>query len=68
MAGSDIPCRFVPSKSGSAVSPGGGSVTRGAGLEATVQNADEPVRELAEGCVETDLSGPERVVVGPGAG
>ncbi len=33
-----------------------------------MQDADEAVRELAQGRVVTDLPGPERVVVGPRTG
>jgi len=46
------------------VLPGGGFVVFGAGFEAAVQDADEPVRELPQGRVVTDFPGPERVVVG----
>ena len=42
-------------------------VVLGAGLEAAVQDADQPVRELAQSGVVTDLPGFERVVVGPRA-
>ena len=52
---------------GAVVLPGGGLVVEGAGLQAAVQDADEPVGQLAQGCVMTDVAGPDRVVVGPGA-
>ena len=48
--------------------PSGVFVVLGAGLEAAMQDADEAVRELAEGGVVADLSGPGRVVVGACAG
>src|SRR5262249_56482080 len=50
------------------VRPGGGFVVDGAGLQAAVQDADEPVGELAQGRLVADVSGSERVVVGAGAG
>ena len=50
------------------VGPGGGLVVEGAGLQTAVQDADEPVAELAQCCLVTDLAGSERVVVGACAG
>jgi len=47
------------------VLPGDVLVVDGAGLEAAVQDADESVRELPQGCVMADVAGAERVVVGP---
>src|SRR5262245_927403 len=54
-------CRVV-------VGPGGGLVVEAAGLQAAVQDADEPIGELAWCCLVTDLAGSERVVVGACAG
>jgi hypothetical protein len=48
--------------------PGGGLVVVGAGLQTAVQNADEPVGELAQRCLVADLAGSERLVVGACAG
>ena len=50
------------------VRPGGGLVVEGAGLEAAVQDADEPVGELAQGGVVAGAPAARRVVVGAGAG
>ena len=50
------------------VSPGGGLVVEGAGLEASVQDADEPVGQPAQGVVVLDSAGAELVVEGAGAG
>ena len=50
------------------VSPGGGLVVEGAGLEASVQDADKPVGQPSQGVVVFDLAGAELVVVGTGAG
>jgi hypothetical protein len=41
------------------VSPGGRLVVEGAGLEASVQDADEPVRQPAERVVVLDAAGAE---------
>src|SRR5664279_2586315 len=60
--------RFVSGGSDVLVLPGGVLVVLGAGLEAAVQDADEPVRELPQRGVVADLPGPERVVIGPRAG
>ena len=60
--------RFTSGGSDVLVLPGGVLVVLGAGLEAAVQNADEPVRELPQRGVVADLPGPERVVIGPRAG
>ena len=60
--------RFVSGGSDILVLPGGVLVVLGAGLEAAVQDADEPVRELPQRGVVADLPGPERVVIGPRAG
>src|SRR5216683_7223780 len=51
-----------------AVRPGGGLVVEGAGLEASVQDADEPVGEPPQGIVVFDAAGAEVVVEGAGAG
>src|SRR5213080_798192 len=48
------------------VSPGGGLVVEGAGLEASVQDADEAVGEPSQGVVVFDFAGAELVVEGPG--
>ena len=50
------------------VGPGGGLVVEGAGLEASVQDADKPVRQPAERVVVLDPAGAELVVEGAGAG
>ncbi len=50
------------------VRPGGGLVVGGAGLEAAVQDADEPVGELAQRGVVAEPAGAVLVVVGAGAG
>src|SRR5216683_3799874 len=50
------------------VRPGGGLVVEGAGFEASVQDADEPVGELAEGGVVLGAAGALGVVEGAGAG
>jgi hypothetical protein len=60
--------RFVSGGSDVLVLPGGVLVVLGAGLEAAVQDADEPVRELPQRGVVADLPGPERGVIGPRAG
>src|SRR5664279_2325674 len=60
--------RFTSGGSDVLVLPGGVLVVLGAGLEAAVQDADEPVRELPQRGVVADLPGPERVVMGPRAG
>ena len=49
------------------VGPGGCLVVEGAGFEASVQDADEPVGEAAEGVVVLDAAGAEVVVEGAGA-
>jgi len=36
-------------------------------FEAAVQDADEAVAKLAQGCVVADVAVPERVVVGAGS-
>ena len=51
-----------------AVGPGGGFVVGGAGFQASVQDADEPVGEPPEGVVVLDPAGAEVVVAGAGAG
>ena len=51
-----------------AVAPRGGLVVAGAGLEAAVQDADQPVPELAQGCVVTDPAPAQGVVVDAGTG
>src|SRR6266700_3970035 len=49
------------------VGPGGGLVVEGAGLQASVQDADEPVGHAAERVVMFDSAGAEAVVEGAGA-
>ena len=49
------------------VSPGGCLVVEGAGFEAPVQDADEPVRQSSQGVVVLDSAGAELVVEGAGA-
>jgi hypothetical protein len=48
--------------------PGGGFVGGGVGLEATVEDADEAVAELAEGGLVADAAGAQCLVVAAGAG
>src|SRR5512132_4463876 len=48
--------------------PRGGFVVAGAGFEAAVQDADEPVGELAQRGVVVGAAGAELVVGGPAAG
>ena len=50
------------------VAPGGFLVVEGPGLEASVQDADEPVGEAPQGVVVLDSAGAELVVEGAGAG
>ena len=50
-----------------AMAPGRCLVVEGAGLEASVQDADEPVRQPPECVVMFDSAGAELVVVGAGA-
>ena|ERR1035437_1481141 len=50
-----------------AVRPGGCLVVEGAGFEAAVQDADEPVGEFAQGGVVLGAAGAFGVVQGPGA-
>ena len=63
----DIPGRLKSSSDGCFVVPGDVFVVLGAGFEAAMEDADEPVRQLPQGSVVTDVSGPECVVVGPSA-
>ena len=48
--------------------PCGWFVVAGAGFEAAVEDADEPVGELAQGGVVFGVTGFELVIVGTGAG
>src|SRR5215472_471516 len=48
--------------------PGGGLVVECAGFQAAVQDADEPVGELAQRGPVADAAGAQLVVVGAGAG
>src|SRR5271169_5642356 len=50
------------------VRPGGCLVVEGAGLEASVEDADEPVGDLAQGSVVLGAAGALGVVEGAGAG
>src|ERR1041384_988233 len=50
------------------VSPGGGLVVEGAGLEASVQDSDESVRQSPQSVVVFDFTGAELVVEGAGPG
>jgi putative transposase len=50
------------------VCPGSVFVVWGLGLEAAVQDADEPVGELAQGGLVSDVSAAELLVVGAGSG
>jgi hypothetical protein len=50
------------------VCPGDAFVVAAIGLEAAVQDADEPVADLAQGRVVADPAGAESVVVVAGAG
>jgi hypothetical protein len=47
--------------------PGGGLVVESAGLQASVQDADEPVGEVAQRSAVAGAAGPLGVVAGPGA-
>src|SRR5674476_1319635 len=47
--------------------PRSGLVVAGAGFETAVQDSDETVAELAQGCVVADVAVPQRVVVGAGS-
>src|SRR6266480_4392140 len=51
-----------------AVRPGGGLVVEGAGLQASVQDADQPVGQAPEGVVMFESFGAELVVERAGAG
>jgi hypothetical protein len=48
--------------------PGSGLVVEGAGSQAAVQDADQPVRDGTEGLVVGGASGPLSVVEGSGSG
>src|SRR6266853_6526013 len=48
--------------------PGGGLVVEGAGFEASVQDADEPVGDFAQGGVVLSAAVAFGVIQGPGAG
>ena len=50
------------------VGPGGGFVVGSLGLEASVQDSDEAVAELAEGGLVADPACAQGLVIGPGAG
>jgi hypothetical protein len=50
------------------VTPCGGLVVAGAGLQAAVQDADEPIRQPSQAVVVFDSSGAEPVVEEAGAG
>jgi hypothetical protein len=50
------------------VRPCGGFVVAGAGFEASVQDSDEPVTELAQRCSVAEIACPDLVVVGPRTG
>src|ERR1700744_1328817 len=67
-AASDIPGLKVSSGLLLAVGPGGVFVVEGAGFEASVQDADEPVGETSQGVVVADAAGAELVVAGAGTG
>src|SRR5674476_556271 len=49
------------------LTPSNPLVVGGAGFEAAVQDADEAVAELSQGCVVADVAAPQRVVVGAGS-
>ena len=53
---------------GLTVAPGGFLVVEGAGFEAAVKDADEPVGDSAQGVVVSVAAGALLVVVGAGAG
>src|SRR3954451_15605083 len=65
---SDIPWSGLSSRLGDDLGPGGVLAVVGAGLQAAVQDADEPVAELAQGGVVAGAAGADHVVVGAGAG
>jgi hypothetical protein len=50
------------------VAQGDGLVVEGAGLQAAVQDADQPVREPPQGVVVLDVAGAQVVVEGAGSG
>jgi hypothetical protein len=64
----DIPGFSSSSRGGVVVGPGGLFIVGGAGLEAAVEDADEAIRELPQGCLVADVAGSELVVIGAGAG
>src|SRR5579859_2059877 len=65
----DIPGAEVSSgELGFVVGPGGCLVVEGAGFEASVEDADEPVGDFAQGGVVAGAAGAFGVVEGPGAG
>jgi hypothetical protein len=63
----DIP-GFSLSRGALEMSPGGGFVVAGVGLETAVQDTDEAVAELAQGGLVADAALAQGVVVGAGAG
>src|ERR1700760_1220521 len=65
---SDIPGLEVSSGLLLAVAPGGVFVVEGAGFEAAVKDADEPVGETSQGVVVADAAGAALVVAGAGTG
>src|SRR6266481_941160 len=48
------------------MAPGGGLVVEGAGLEASVQDSDEPVRQPSQSVIVFDSAGTELVIEGAG--
>lgn len=65
----DIPGAWMSSSSFvEVVRPGGGLVVEGAGFEASVQDADESIGELAQRGAVVGAAGALPVVVGPSAG
>jgi hypothetical protein len=57
----------VVDSGGCEVGPGGVFVVAGVGFQAAMQDADEPVGQLSQGCLVTDVPGPQLLVVAPGS-
>jgi len=54
----DIPGSLKSSRGCSEVGPGGVFVVSGVGFQAAVQDADEPVGQLSQGCLVANVPGP----------
>src|SRR5258708_8898960 len=64
--GADMSSRSLDSLAGD-LRPGGGLVIEGAGFQAAVQDADEPVGQVAERGAVAGADGPVGVIAGTGA-